>query len=75
MFGFKNSFNASKVNGYPNDTFDMFLFHSIWKNSEVRKVVPKGPSVTLIRDPVDMFESGYVYFSNKPKVTLNAYSY
>ena len=46
----------------------MFLFHSIWNYNEVRKVVPDGPAVTLVRDPVDMFESGYAYFNNIPKV-------
>ena len=76
MFGFKKSFNASQVNGYELEqnkhmtygTFDMFLFHSVWNYTEVRKVVPHGPAVTLIRDPVDTFESGYVYFNNHPKV-------
>ena len=76
MFGFKKSFSANQVNGYEleqnkhttSTTFDMFLFHSVWNYSEVRKVVPYGPSVTLIRDPVDTFESGYVYFNNHPKV-------
>ena len=76
MFGFKKSFSANQVNGYELEqnkhttytTFDMFLFHSVWNYSEVRKVVPYGPSVTLIRDPVDTFESGYVYFNNHPKV-------
>ena len=69
MFGFKEPFNATKVNGYPNDTFDMFLFHSVWNYNEVRKVVPNGPAVTVLRDPVDLFESGYVYFNNHPKVS------
>ena len=26
-----------------------------------RKLIPGGLTVTLLRDPVDMFESGYVY--------------
>ena len=69
MFDFKEPFHAAKVKGYPNNTFDMFLFHSIWNYNEVRKVVPNGPSVTVLRDPVDLFESGYVYFNNHPKVS------
>ena len=69
MFKFNEQFNATKVNGYPEDVpFDMFLFHSIWNYTEVRKVVPDGPAVTVLRDPVELFESGYVYFNNKPKV-------
>lgn len=81
MFGFKQPFNASQVKGYHETenheepehrqvpkSFDVFLFHSVWNYKEVRKVVSNGPSVTLIREPADMFESGYVYFGNKPKV-------
>ena len=71
MFGLKKSFGASQVRGYEleqnkryKQTFDMFLFHSVWNYTEVRKVVPNGPAVTLIRDPVDTFESGYVFFNN-----------
>ena len=76
MFGFKQPFNASQVNGYSKTsgteekarTFDVFLFHSVWNYNDVRKVVPNGPAITLLREPVELFESGYVYFSNKPKV-------
>ena len=69
MFKFNEQFNATKVKGYPDDVpLDMFLYHSIWNYEEVRKVVPNGPAVTILRDPVDLFESGYVYFNNKPKV-------
>ena len=76
MFGFKQPFNASQVNGYSKTsgteekagTFDVFLFHSIWNYNDVRKVVPNGPAITLLREPVELFESGYVYFNNKPKV-------
>ena len=81
MFGFKQAFNATQVNGYQEpqhqgdskhekmfNSFDVFLFHSVWNYNDVRKVVPKGPAVTLMREPADMFESGYVYFGNKPKV-------
>ena len=76
MFGFKQPFNASQVKGYQKKTqhhvtyktFDVFLFHSVWNYDNVRKVIPNGPAVTLIRDPVEMYESGYVYFNNKPKV-------
>ena len=75
MFRYNQSFSANEVKGYhineKNEkftTFDVFLFHSVWNYSEVRKAVPHGPVVTLIRDPVDMFESGYMYFGIRPKV-------
>ena len=78
MFGFKKPFDASQVKGYETKThghltyktFDVFLFHSVWNYDNVRKVVPNGPAVTLVRDPVEMYESGYVYFNKKPKVLV-----
>ena len=82
MFRYTQSFTANEVEGYRStgttnqyNTFDVFLFHSVWNHSEVRKVVPHGPVVTLIRDPVDMFESGYVYFGIKPKVNSIFYNF
>ena len=82
MFRYTQSFTANEVEGYRStgttnhfNIFDVFLFHSVWNHSEVRKVVPHGPVVTLIRDPVDMFESGYVYFGIKPKVNNIFYNF
>lgn len=37
------------------------VFHHIWNATEIKKVIPEGLSFTLLRDPVDTFESGYVY--------------
>ena len=77
MFRYNQSFSANDVEGYNAfgnkehfTTFDVFLFHSVWNYSEVRKVIPHGPVVTIVRDPVDMFESGYAYFGVKPKVII-----
>jgi len=65
MFGFKTQFSAVDAHTYPSwnkkNIFDMFIFHSIWNYKEVKKLVPKGPVITILRDPVDLFESGYVY--------------
>ena len=30
--------------------------------------MPRGPAITIIRDPLATFESGYSYFGKKPKV-------
>ena len=27
-----------------------------------RKLIPSGPAFTIVRDPVEAFESGYVYY-------------
>ena len=49
----------------------------MWNGPEVDKVIPK-PSkrVTLLRDPVDTFESGYVYMGleNSFKMNINEYA-
>merc|ERR1712029_508735 len=65
MYSFNEFFNAQMVTNYtwnPQRTFDMMVFHSLWNGPEVDKVITR-PSkrFTLLRDPVDTFESGYVY--------------
>ena len=68
------SANANIVADYYNqtqkraNTFDAFLYHATWNYREMRRMVPKGPVITILRDPIDMFESGYSYFQRKPKV-------
>ena len=53
----------------PPGPFDMFVFHSQWRYQEVQKVMPTSAvTITVLRDPVDTFESGYSYFGRAPKV-------
>lgn len=63
MFDYKSPFNASVILDGPWKalTFDMFLFHSVWRHKEVKKFLPTATYITLLRDPVDCFESNYVY--------------
>jgi hypothetical protein len=56
----------------PTGPFNLFVFHSIWNYKEVRKVMSKSAfTVTILRDPVNTFESGYSYFGRAPKVISN----
>ncbi len=79
MFSFKEPFNASSVLEGPYRSlgrFDLFAFHSVWNYSEMRKVLPGAVYVTLLRDPVDAFESNYVYMGLEKanKMDINGYA-
>lgn len=41
--------------------FDAYAFHARWDFVEVKKLLPVGFYFTILRDPVDYFESMYVY--------------
>ena len=79
MFSFNELFNANMVTKYkwnPEHQFDIMAFHSLWNSVEVNKVIPK-PSIriTLLRDPVDLFESGYVYMGLEKNLKMNINEY
>lgn len=65
MFTYKSAFNVKLAKSYPSwnkeNVFQLFTFHSIWNHQQVHQLVPEGPSITILRDPVDLFSSGYVY--------------
>jgi len=87
MFPFNESFVASNTTvkdyystsatPYPtaggHSTFGTFLFHSRWNYKEVRRIVPEGPTITILRDPISVFESGYSYFGWKPIKNIDAF--
>ncbi|XP_059468488.1 galactosylceramide sulfotransferase-like isoform X2 [Neocloeon triangulifer] len=42
--------------------YDMFAVHTVWSTPEVRALLgPAATFVTIVRDPVDLFESLYTY--------------
>ncbi len=64
MFSLKYPFASSMVvkgTWVPEDLLDVFAFHSVWNYAEVKKILPGAVYLTLLRDPVDCFESNYVY--------------
>ena len=45
--------------------YDLMLWYSIYNISEANKIIPKNDfskRITILRDPVNTFESGYVYY-------------
>ena len=80
MYSFNEPFNINMVASYdwnPEKTFDMMVFHSLWNGPEVDKVIPRKYSkrITLLRDPVDTFESGYVYMGLEKAHGMNINEY
>ena len=42
--------------------YDIFALHSIWNVGEVRRTLGPGTTyITILRDPVELFESLWVY--------------
>ena len=76
FFSHYTSFKASEAEDYSkqgrvqNMTLEknLFAIHSVWNHKEIRKILPEGPAVTILRDPISVFESAYSYFGNTPKV-------
>jgi len=63
MYSFKEPFNHTMISKLPwaRLGYDLFVFHSVWNYNEVKKVLPSAVYITLLRDPVDCYESNYVY--------------
>lgn len=54
---------------------DIFAFHSRWNYAEVRKLIPEATFVTLLRDPVECFESNYVYMGWEKQLNMSVSEY
>ena len=67
-YDFYKSFQESMVRQYKwknCEEYDMMLWHGIYNISETEKIIPKNDfskRITILRDPVSLFESGYEYF-------------
>ena len=65
FFSMDSQFTANMVANFSwskKMEFDIFASHSLWNANEIDNIIPR-PSVkfTLLRDPVEAFESGFVY--------------
>ncbi len=73
MFDLREPLNASEVLEGPWKQlggFDIFAFHSKWNYSEVLKMVPGAKFITILREPLRVFESNLVYFNRARNRTL-----
>lgn len=77
-FSVLEPFKASHVQRKPwkGVEFDVFAFHSQWNFLEVKKLMPTATFISLLRDPVDCFESIFVYMElrKKYKMTINEFA-
>ena len=68
-YSFYKSFQASMVKQYTwknCEEYDMMLWYGRYNISETEKIISKNDiskRITILRDPVSMFESGYVFFA------------
>ena len=66
-YDFYKSFQESMVRQYKwknCEEYDMMLWHGIYNISETEKIIPKNDiskRITILRDPLSVFESIYVY--------------
>jgi len=79
MFSFKEVFNASVVTSldWAHLGYNIFTFHSIWDYEEVQKVIPNAVHLTILRDPVNCFESNFVYMGleKRYKMKINGFAH
>lgn len=78
MFSLKQPMNANLVLKGPWRAlgFDLFVSHSVWNYTEVKKIIPSAAFITLLRDPVDCFESSYMFngMDKNYKADINEYA-
>ena len=56
----------------PSHLLNLFVSHSFWNLKEVQKIVGVNATViTILRNPLEVFESGYVYFGFEKHFNLD----
>merc|ERR1719233_2565671 len=60
-----------------NVVFDIFAAHSRWNLAQVKILIPEGYTFTILRDPVDTFESYFSYMGvdRKLGVDINEFAW
>ena len=57
-------------------SFDIFASHGRWNSPVVKSLIPNAFSVTILRSPIETFESlfGYTGLSQKLKMNVNEFA-
>ena len=58
-------------NGCNFCSFDIYAAHGRWNGSAVKKLIPEGYTLTILRNPVEAFESYYSYMSIDTKLHMD----
>ena len=65
------------VNNFSNNMimisnrFDIYAAHGRWNASEVKSLIPGGYAMTILRNPLDAFESYYSYMNIDSKLNMD----
>ena len=77
VFDCTRYFQRTDVFNFPADlnqtggSFDMLTNHAVYNRPEMDATVPEAFYITSLRDPVDQFESAFVYYNMKKQVEIN----
>ena len=77
MFSLLDPWNVTEFTAGPwkDLTFDIFTAHSLWDHNRVRSLIPEAKFVTILRHPVAVYESLFVYMGvqKQSNMTLDEY--
>ena len=74
LFFFLDEFNSQVQNLFCS--FQIFAAHGRWNSAEVKKLIPNAYTLTILRNPIDAFESYYSYMNidRKLKMDINEFA-